>query len=151
MKGSHNSARGYALKLLSYRPRSKKEIIEKLKRKGFGDAELSDVIYFLQRTGLINDEALALNIYKFSADRKPLGKQGLNALLRKRGLDKEIIDNILALHSADAEEESARMLVAKKLKSLRSRPEDIAKRRLWGMLQRRGFSPDVINRVIKEL
>lgn len=148
MKGSLADARAYALKLLSYRSRSRKELIDRLKRKGCADKEINGTVRFLEDTGLISDEALALELLRYSTEKKLLGGKGLEALLSRRGLDKKLINKTLAYHTRDMEEESAGRLVEKKLRSLKSYPEDVVKRRLYGMLQRRGFSMEVINRVL---
>lgn len=149
MKGSHPDANSCALKYLSYRSRSKKELLDRLKRKGFSDVQISLAIQSLESAGLINDQKLAEEILQYSKDRKPLGKKGIESLLAKRGIDKELIRTMLSAHSADMEEESARQFVEKKFKWMKNYPEDIVKRRLFGMLQRRGFPTDVIHKVVK--
>jgi len=151
LRGSRADAKTCALKLLGYRSRSKKEMLERLKRKGFSSEQINDTIRFLEKSGLISDESLASELLRYSTERKPLGKKGIEAFLARRGIDKELIGRTLSTHTKDMEEESARILLEKKAKSLRNCPEDIAKRRLWGILRRRGFSMDVINRAVKSV
>ncbi len=55
MKGSRADAKAYALRLLSYRSRSKKEMFERLERKGFDSGEINRAVKSLEDTGLIND------------------------------------------------------------------------------------------------
>jgi len=148
LKGSRADAKTCALNLLSYRSRSRKELLDRLKRKGFSDGQISDAVKSLERAGLINDEGLAEELFRYSLERKPLGKRGLGALLARRGIDKELIDNTLSARTGEMEEKAALMLVEKKIRTLKNHPEDIVKRRLWGMLRRRGFSSGVIHKVI---
>jgi len=148
LKGSVAEAKAFALKLLSYRSRSRRELCDRLKRKGFGDEQTDHAVRYLERAGLINDERLAQELLNYSSERKPLGKKGLEVLLAKRGIDKELINRTLSSHTKDAEEESAQLFVEKKLRSLKNYPGDVVKRRLWGMLRRRGFSAGVIHRVV---
>lgn len=148
MKGSPADAKACALKFLSYRPRSKKELLDRLKRKGFSVEEINTVIRSLEQAGLINDQNLSMELFTYSLERKPLGKKGIRAFLARRGIDKELVHKTLSAHTGDMEEESAKRFVEKKFKSLKNYPEDVVKRRLWGMLQRRGFSAEVIQRVI---
>lgn len=148
LKGSSAEARAYALKLLSYRSRSRKEMLERLKRKGFAKVQINSTITFLEDTGLINDETLASTLFSHSVERKSLGKQGINLLLAKRGINRELIDKTLAAHTEEMEKKAALEFVGKKMNTLKNYPEDVVKRRLWGMLRRRGFSTDVIKRVI---
>ncbi len=140
MKGFRNDAKTCALKLLSYRSRSRKEISDRLKRKGFSVKEIEATIHFLENAGLISDEALTKELFRYSVERKSLGKKGIEAFLSRRGIDKELIHKELSIYTNDIEAESAAGFAEKKLKSLDKYPEEIIKRRLWGMLQRRGFS-----------
>lgn len=151
MKGSDAEAKAYALKLLSYRSRSRRELRDRLKRKGFGDEQINTAVLSLERIGLINDEQLAQQLLRYSTETKPLGKKGLDALLAKRGIDKELVSRTLSSHTKDTEEESAQLFVEKKLRSLKNYPADVVKRRLWGMLSRRGFSAGVIQKVVGSL
>lgn len=151
MKGSHAEARTCALKFLSYRSRSKKELLDKLKSKGFSDGDITSVIRFLEHSGLLDDQNLAGELFNHSLERRPLGKRGIEAFLARRGIGKELIHRTLSVHTTDMEEESAKRLVEKKLKSLQNYPDDVVKRRLWSMLQRRGFSAGVIQRIVKSI
>lgn len=151
MKGFRNDAKTCALKLLSYRSRSGKEIFDRLKRKGFSVTEIENTIHFLEKAGLISDEALAKELFRYSVERKSLGKKGIEAFLSKSGIDKELIHKELSSYTNDIEAESAARFAEKKIKSLDKYPKEIIRRRLWGMLQRRGFSAVVINKVIEKL
>ena len=151
MKDSRADAKTYALKLLGYRSRSKKEMLERLKRKGFDSRQVDAAIKFLEDTDLINDKTLAADIFKYSAESKPLGKKGIMMLLAKRGIDNELIEKTLSTHTSDMEEKAAVEFVERKLRYLENYPEDVIKRRLWGMLQRRGFSIDIIRRAVNSI
>ncbi|NOZ69188.1 MAG: regulatory protein RecX [Deferribacteres bacterium] len=140
--------KAYALKLLGYRSRSRREMLRRLKMKGFDDGRINDAIKFLEDTGLLSDEDLAPRLLRHSVEDKHLGGKGIRAFLTKRGLDKELVDKTMLLHTVEMEEESARQLVEKKLRAMKGHPGDVIRRRLWGMLQRRGFSGDVISRVV---
>jgi regulatory protein len=146
-----NDPKSYALKLLSYRSRSRKEIIDRLKRKDFPVAEIEKTIHFLEKAGFISDEALIKELFRYSVERKALGKKGVEAFLTKRGIDKELIHKELSGYTKDIEAESAARFAEKKLKSLNKYPKEIIRRRIWGMLQRRGFSAEVISKALEEL
>jgi len=148
LKGSPADAKSCALKFLSYRSRSKKELLDKLKSKGFSSEQIDHTILFLEHSGFIDDQNLAGELFAYSLERKPLGKKGIEAFLSRRGIGKELIHRTLSVHTGDMEVESAKKFVDKKLKSLKNYPEDVVKRRLWAMLRRRGFSSDVIQKVI---
>lgn len=150
-KDSLAEARSYALKLLSYRSRSIKEMYEKLRSKGFLEDHISSTIKYLIGVGLINDEALASDLYRLSTDYKSLGKNGIRTFLVKRGIDRDLIDETLADHTSEMEEQKALEFAGKRMETLKRYPRDVIKRRLWGLLQRRGFSYEVIQKVVNAL
>ncbi len=149
MKGSQNDAKTYALKLLGYRARSKQEMIDRLKRKGFEDGQINAAIAYLEDAGLINDEDLASDLFTYSLEKKSLGGKGIRTFLASRGIGKPLIDKTLSALQPDMEERAALLFVEKKLRAMEQYPRDVVRRRLWGMLQRRGFSGDVIRRTVK--
>jgi regulatory protein len=151
LKGSPADIKTAALKLLSYRARSRKEMAEKLQRKGFDSAQIDDVINFLETAGLINDKALAADLFRYSVEKKSLGKKGIRVFLASRGIERELIDKTLSTHSPESEENAALEFVQRKLKILKRYPPEVIKRRLWGMLQRRGFSSEMVNKTINSV
>ena len=144
-------ARTYALKLLSYRSRSKKEMTEKLRLRGFPAEHIEGTLAFLENTGLINDESLAADLFRHSIEYKFLGRQGIKVFLLKRGIDRQLVETTLAAHSKEREEQAAREFAERKMKVFRNYPDAVAKRRLSGMLQRRGFSGSTIMSTLHSL
>jgi len=126
-------------------------MLQKLKQKGFSSGHIESTMEFLERSGLINDELLAAELFRYATERKSLGSNGVRMFLIKRGIDKPLIDTVLHDHSGDMEETSAREFVERKLRTLKHYPEQTVKRRLAGMLQRRGFSTDVIYKIIHSI
>jgi regulatory protein len=67
--------------------------------------------------------------------------------LRQRGLDTETIDD--ALDESDASEfDTALELANKRARSLQDLEPEVARRRLYGYLGRRGFSGAVVSQVV---
>jgi regulatory protein len=148
LKGSRSDAKAYALKLLSYRSRSKKEMHEKLQKRGFDSRQINDAVKFLEDAGLINDAVLASDLLRYSMERKSLGKNGIRMFLARRGIDKELVEKTLLSHTKEKEERAALEFVERKVRTLKNCHGHVAKRRLWGMLQRRGFPFDVIKKTV---
>ncbi len=147
-KGSKAGLRTCALRLLGYRSRSRKEMLEKLRARGFDDEQINGEIEYLENAGLLNDEDLASELFRYSIEIKSLGKKGVRMFLYRRGIEKGLIDKTVAVHTEHMEEKTAQELVERKLRSLKDDPEDVVRRRLWGMLQRRGFSTDVMKKAV---
>ncbi|MBI5194773.1 MAG: regulatory protein RecX [Nitrospirae bacterium] len=144
-------AKAYALKLLSYRSRSRKEIVEKLGKKGFSQGETERVISYLKNTEFIKDETLARQILRTALERKNLGRQGIKMLLSKRGIEKDLIKETLSGLTDEEEQDAALRLAEKKLKNLKGQQKNTIKQKLWRALQRKGFPADIINSVLKSI
>jgi regulatory protein len=151
LKGSPAEARRYALKLIHYRFRSENEMMQRLKRKGFDNNLIHSTMKYLKNVGLIRDETLASELLKTTIENKHLGRRGIALFLSHRGIKQDTITKTLSGVSEDIEKDTALRLVEKKLKTLKQHPEHVIKRRLWGMLQRRGFSTYIINFVMKSI
>jgi len=123
-------------------------MIERLGKKGFGYEETERTVQYLQESGFIEDRSLAAELFTNAVERKYLGRTGIRAFLGRRGIDKELINETLSIHTRDMEMESAGRIVRKRLKALQRHPKEVKTRRIRAALQRRGFSADVINRVI---
>ncbi len=147
-KDPRTAARSYAFKLLSYRSRSRKEMLDKLRTKGFETEDINAVMEFLEKSGLINDAELASELFSYSAKSKPLGKNGIRMLMLKRGIDKGLVDETLSGHTAKMEAKAAMEFAERKSRIMKNNPSKVARRRLWAMLQRRGFSADVIRKAV---
>jgi len=124
---------------------------ERLRKKGFADEEINSTVKFLEDTGLINDRTLASDLFRYSMGSRALGKRGIRALLLKRGIDRGLVDETLSDHTEESEQGSALEFVESRMRTLNKYPEDVVKRRLWGMLQRRGFSAGVIIKAINSV
>lgn len=149
MTDSHDKAKKYALKLLGYRGRSEQELKERLINKGISKAVASSTVQDLKRQGLIDDRSLAENLKREALSRKFLSQQGAIRFLHHRGIPHKIInqvlddDEIIDIHNA-------RRLVHKKIKNLRNFSSLQVKKKLYGLLARRGYPSDTIHKVLKE-
>lgn len=123
-------------------------MLDRLKKKGFENGHIDAAIQYLEDAGLINDEVLASELFTYSLETKTLGGKGIRMFLASRGIGKLLIDKTLSSLEADMEERAALSFVEKKLRTLKNYPRDVVRRKLWGMLQRRGFSGDVIRRTV---
>ncbi len=80
-----------------------------------------------------------------------LGKtQAAREELRRKGIDDQIVKDVLDEVQPEDEEAAARTLVRRKLRSLQRVDRATATRRLTGMLARKGHSGDVVWRVVRE-
>jgi regulatory protein len=146
----HANASQYALKLLSYRGRSEKELRERLTKKGFKESITSGVIDHLKALRLIDDEALAEILKREAIQTKLLSQYGAKRYLRQKGISHEIIDSVFSDHD-NSDIENAQRFTEKKLRSLKRYPQNTIRRRIYTMLSRRGYSSGTIMTVLKNL
>lgn len=141
-------ARDYALLLLSYKARTVAELKTRLAGKGFSPAAIDSTLHRLTELNLVNDEQFAR---RFAEDRIRLGQKGkwrVRAELTRRGVGREQIEQALA--EAPDELAAARAAARRFCRRNQRLEPAVLRRRLYGFLARRGFSPDTINSVIDQ-
>lgn len=136
---SENEAKEAALRFLSFRRRTEKEIKDKLRQKGFDDKIIRSTIQKLKSYDLVNDHEFAVAWIKERLAHKPRGKRLLRQELWKKGIQKEIIDRAVG-ELCRNEDESALEVLRKAGRRYRKLEPKVARRRMLGLLLRRGFS-----------
>lgn len=143
-------ANDYAVKLLSYRQRSQKEIEDKMKQKGYDIEIINKTLNWLKDYNLINDEDFAKE-YVLSKVKK-YGSRRIKLELSRKGVDEEIIQTVLEEEIGDDTEYNIALESAKKkIKAYQGQERNTIYRKLAAYLQRRGFSYDIISKVLREL
>jgi regulatory protein len=137
-----------ALGLLAVRQRSRREIQRRLERAGFGPEEVREELDRLQQVGLIDDEAFSRSVVEHSFATRKEGRRVVAGRLISAGIAPDIAEAALDA-VVGGEEERADALAAGKAAKLSGLPPDAAYRRLYGMLARRGYAPDVAGRAAR--
>jgi regulatory protein len=140
-----------ALKFLSYRMRSEKEVRDKLKKKEFAQDVIEEVIEDLRRVNLIDDYSFASAFVRDKISNKPQGKILLKQELWKKGIKEETIEKVLKEYFEDEDEELnlAKKLLDKRKKRYENLDKNVAKRRMMSFLLKRGFSYEIVKEVLK--
>lgn len=143
----------YALRLLSFRPRSIEEITYKLKlyvvRKKFPDSVVNKVLRYLSDLNLINDREFASWWIEQRRLGKPKGKKAIYYELIAKGIDRSIITDLLDKdHSQEDEVALAAKIAEKKYHLYKNLPAEKLKIKISDALSGRGFTYDVIKKVI---
>ena len=139
-----------ALRFLSLRPRSVKEIVDRLRKKGFNDAEVERVTGRLLSVGLLDDERFASFLAGSRARVKNWGGRKIAAELASKGVSDEFIKKALSSPEIQGEAERAEAALGKWLKSRGLKPPlerkniEKAYRHLIG----RGFPSSTVMRTI---
>ena len=142
----------HATKLLGTRLHSRAELRRKLIRAEYGEPVVDAVIDDLNRMGYLDDERFAKTKALSAAQHKHHGKRRAIVELMKSGVARETASR--AVDDVYDKEDSlaiARQLVARQTPRLRKLDPLVARRRLVGMLQRRGFDYDTIKPIVDEV
>ena len=137
-----------ALKFISYRPRSRKEIVDNLKKHDVPEISIEEVVARLVEIKLVDDVRFAEMWVDNRSDLRPRGRYALRSELRQKGLDDETIEAAIA----DFDEETLAYNAAeRKAARFANLEEQAFRKKLYGFLSRRGFSFDVIKPIVQEL
>ena len=140
-----------ALKTIERSFKTEKEVIEKLKEKGYGDKAINKSIEFLKEYNFIND----INYTKAYIKDKlnSFGSQKIKYTLIQKGISKEIVEEALADSNKDNERKTAFNLAKKKLDIIRKKENDNYKisGKLYRYLISKGYGYDIVNQVVKEV
>ncbi len=141
-----------ATRLLGQRLHSRAELERKLARGEFTAGIIQEVIENLERMGYIDDARFATTKAQSAAQHKHHGKNRARIELMKAGVKGETARRALeTVYDAHDSLASARELAQKKAPALRRLDPVVARRRLAGLLLRRGFEYDTVRPVIDEV
>ncbi|MBT2414962.1 recombination regulator RecX [Streptomyces sp. ISL-12] len=143
-------ARAICLRLLTGTPRTRKQLADALRKKEIPEDAAEEVLSRFEEVGLINDSAFADAWVESRHHGRGLARRALARELRTKGVDSALIDEAVSQLDSEQEEETARELVARKLRSTRGLDRDKRLRRLAGMLARKGYSEGMALRVVRQ-
>ncbi|EFE78064.1 regulatory protein recX [Streptomyces sp. HCCB10043] len=143
-------ARSICLRLLTGTPRTRKQLADALRKREIPDEAAEEVLARFEDVGLIDDAAFAGAWVESRHHGRGLARRALVRELRTKGVDSAVIDEAVGQLDSDQEEETARELVARKLRSTRGLDRDKRLRRLAGMLARKGYGEGMALRVVRQ-
>jgi regulatory protein len=141
-------ARLAAVSLLSVRPRSRRELRDRLTRKGLPAEVVERVVEEMARRGYVDDDAFARYWVENRQANRPRGQRALVAELRAKGVDADAIEAAVA-PTADGEEASALALARRRARTLREPDPRRFRQRLGAFLQRKGYAYDTVRTVVQ--
>lgn len=137
-------ARLAAEQFLSFRPRSTAEVRQNLAKKGFPEPVIEQTIAHLQQRRLLDDLAFARYWLEQRESFKPRSALALRQELHQKGLDRRLIEAVLA----DLDEMTSARRAAEKLSPRWAHlPWAAFQQKMGSFLQRRGFSYDTARQV----
>lgn len=139
-----------ALAFLAYRPRSEKEVRDRLRRGGFGQEAIDQVLVRLHEWRYLDDADFARRWVEGRTSGQPRGARLLQQELWQKGIDRETAREAIAEAEID-EAAAAEALVRERLRSYAGEEPAVIRRRLGAYLSRRGYSYDVVRAALERV
>lgn len=131
----------YALKLISYRMRTEKEIKDRLAKKGYNIDIIQNIIKRLKELELIDDEKFAEMWVKERIKAHPRSNFVLIQELFRKGIDIEMAKSIVErIVDANIRHKMIQQLIKKAEKRYKNEDKNKRRRLILSYLSRRGFS-----------
>ncbi|MEU8195501.1 recombination regulator RecX [Microbispora amethystogenes] len=143
-------ARAICLRLLTMAPKTRAQLADALRKRDVPEEAATAVLERFSEVGLIDDEAFAAAWVTSRHAGRGLARRALAQELRRRGVAEETVEDALERLDPDEETETARRLVERKLAGTRGVEPQARMRRLVGMLARKGYSPGLAFRIVRE-
>lgn len=140
-----------AFRTLERSSKTEKELIEKLKTKGYLDEEINRTIEYLKEYKFIDNYSYAERY--INEKIKSQGVRKIKYALIQKGVEEDIIEEVIDNVNNDKEEETAKLLCEKKYNQIIKREEDKykIKNKLFTYLMSKGFDYSIIQRVINNI
>lgn len=135
---------------LNRRAMSRRDLDMKLREKGHSAEARAAALDRLAELGVIDDAAYGAALAEETVRRKGAGPRLVEQKLRAKGLEGDQARRLAdaATGDADAQRAAAMRAAEKKLRTMPGLDAATRRRRLYGLLGRRGYTPDVINDVM---
>jgi regulatory protein len=147
VEGEKALAMSRALNLLGYRPRSEKEIRDRLRRFGHSDEAVEAVVARLRDLEYLDDEEFARVMAREKA--RKYGPRRVAMELRRAGVGHEATEEAVEEEFGGRSEfDDAREAASRRYNT--GERSDAEARRVYGFLTRRGYSATVCSEVAKE-
>lgn len=139
-----------ALRYLSFRPRSEKEIWDYLKKKKVQESLIRIIINKLKGQRFLNDEEFARTWVESRMRSKPRAWRLIKMELKQKGINDEIIESVGKSSELRAQKdiEMAKRIIEKKINKYKNLPKQEAYRKLGRILAGKGFDWDTIKKVV---
>ena len=148
---AHSQARNIVLNQLNFMPRSRKELETALEKRHVEPDVAKSVLDRFEEIGMVDDAAYAELLIRSRCNTKRVSRSVLRQQLRQKGVNQEIIEEALLVVSDADELRMATELVERKARAMSRLEPEVRKRRLFGLLARKGYNTSIALRVIQDL
>ncbi|WP_318244538.1 regulatory protein RecX [Oerskovia merdavium] len=143
-------AREAILRTLTAAPKSRRQLMDAMTRKGYPPEVLEPLLERFEEVGLIDDAEYAGMIVRTRHGERGLSRRAIAQELRRKGIDDETATGALDQVDDDDENDAARDLVRRRLARTTGLDREVRMRRVVGMLARKGYSPGLALSLVRE-
>lgn len=146
-----SSPHEYALRLLTARSYTVRDLRRKLVQREYSPADVVATIERLERSGLLDDASYAERFARGKLVNEHASRRRVAQLLVRKGIAADVVRDAIArvVETEDVDPAAAIEKVArKKLRTLTGLDPRVARQRLFAFLARRGYDLDDIKRVV---
>ena len=140
------SVKKSAARSLAHHTMSKADLSKKLRERGYSGEVAEETAEWFEEKGLVDDAAYARSCASHYKVRG-WGKIRIREELRRRGISKELVDEVVS--ELPSSHDEIRALAEKKLRG--EVPDEAKKQKVIAFLMRRGFKFDEIRAAMSEL
>ncbi|WP_391123288.1 recombination regulator RecX [Psychrobacillus sp. L3] len=137
-----------AINFLSYRMRSEHEVKKKLQMSEFGEAVILEAVRKLYDHGFLNDESFTKALVNTQKKNSKKGPTAIRQELKKKGINKDLQEEVLATYSEDEQLTIARTLTEKIINQNVDKTPRQIKQKVQDSLQRKGYNFTIISQAI---
>ncbi|MGI8618801.1 MAG: regulatory protein RecX [Gemmatimonadaceae bacterium] len=147
-----SSPHEYALRLLTARSYTVRDLRRKLVQREYSPDEVVATIERLERSGLLDDASYAERFARGKLVNESASRRRVAQLLVRKGIAPEIVEGAIArvveVEEVDAAA-SIEKVARKKMQNLTGLDPRVARQRLFAFLARRGYDLDDIKQIIR--
>jgi len=142
-------AKTAAFRLLRYRLRSERELLTRLRAKGWDVSVIQKVVARLKRAGLVNDRQMAETFVQGAiSDTQPHSRFEVRYKLRSLGISDEIIDEAMSIWTDEVECQMAERYINRRLVGI-TKPSKQDILRAFRAAMQKGFDLNAIRSAIR--
>ena len=132
--------RDIVMRQLAMVDRSRAQLAQAMERRDVPSDVAEEVLSYFESIGLVDDAHFAEVVTRTRLAEKKASRRAISEELRRKGVDRELVEQAVSTIDPEEELEGAVQLAFKKLASRSGNPKTLY-RRTYAMLARRGYSP----------
>ncbi|WP_010269370.1 regulatory protein RecX [Paenibacillus senegalensis] len=140
----------HGLQLIGRRPHAVQELVTKLVDRGYGKHTVDAAVIRLKELGYLDDLVFAKLWTEHRLIRQHKGKQWVKQELMQKGVSSKHIEEAMGQFAEEDEFDGAMQLGVKKWRQVKGDHLE-KKRKTSAYLWRRGYSPAIVQKVVREL